>query len=125
MISKFLLLPFVILGLARFECTGQPTAAQSGWRSSLYGEDWTPPADLNFSRDKFIQDYSYAGYARGEKPIPTMEDAPVLNVIDFGADPSGEKDSTSAIQRAIDTAAREDGPAVVYLPTGRYHVAPP
>lgn len=36
-----------------------------------------------------------------------------VNLVDFGADPSGEKDSSAALQRAIDS-----GRATVYLPAG-------
>ncbi len=99
-------------------------AEETGWRSELYAEDWRPPEDAFFTEDRFLQDYSYAGYARGEKPIPRFEGAPVFNVLDYGADPHGQADSTAAIQQALDTASAIKGPAVVYMPAGTYHVAP-
>lgn len=48
-------------------------AASDTWRSALYPEDWTPdiaPDDAG----RFIHDFSYAGYAMGEKPIPETRD---------------------------------------------------
>jgi hypothetical protein len=98
--------------------------ADNTWRSELYPGDWTPPTDEWFEEDAFIQDYSYAGYARGEKPIPTFADATVLSVLDYGADPTGASDSTAAIQKTIDNAAALKGDTVVYLPAGTYHIQP-
>tara|TARA_R100000027_G_scaffold66361_2_gene62162 strand:+ start:6154 stop:7758 length:1605 start_codon:yes stop_codon:yes gene_type:complete len=72
-----------------------------------------------------IQDFSYAGYARGEKPIPDLGEAPVINVLDLGADPTGAADSTEAIQQAINKAASMKQPVVVYMPEGFYRVLPP
>lgn len=43
-----------------------------------------------------------------------------LNVITFGADPTGSADSTTAIQNALNTAATTG--QVVYLPAGRYKI---
>lgn len=40
----------------------------------------------------------------------------------FGADPIGKKDSTSAIQKAIDYCADTLGGGVVYLPAGNYRI---
>ncbi len=107
------------------EPASAPPEETSTWRSELYGEGWTPPEDHIYGQDKLIQDFSYAGYANGEKPIPELKDARTLNVLDYGADPSGETDSTAAIQKAIDSASAIKGPVVVTLPAGTYHVAPP
>lgn len=95
------------------------------WRSELYTQDWEPAPALSFATDKIIQDFSYAGYARGERPIPTFEETPVVNVLDFDADPTGEADSTQAIQRAINHAASLKTAVVVYLPEGIYRISPP
>lgn len=95
----------------------------SSWQSPLYGKNWTPFPSTTFEDDKIIQDFSYAGYALGERSIPALTDAPVLNVLDFGADPMGEADSTMAIQTALDQAALTVGPVVVYMPAGTYHVS--
>jgi len=103
-----------------------PTARGAEWRSLLYPADWQPPAATkNFLTDQILQDFSYAGYHRGEAPVPSPT-GPVFNVTDaaYGADPSGSADSTSAIQAAIN-AAQTNGSGVVYLPAGTYKVAPP
>jgi uncharacterized repeat protein (TIGR02543 family) len=94
------------------------------WRSDLYRAGWTPPTAVNFFTDPFLQDFSYAGYQRGEQPLPEVI-SPVFDVTDpaYGADPTGTSDSTAAIQAAIDAAASAGG-GVVYLPAGTYRVAP-
>ncbi|WP_309385891.1 glycosyl hydrolase family 28-related protein [Cerasicoccus frondis] len=99
-------------------------ATGESWRSDLYGENWTPPENLEYGKDKLIQDFSYAGYAMGERPIPSWDTAPTFNVLEYGADPEGNADSTEAIQQAINNASSVRGPAVVYLPAGTYHVSP-
>ena len=48
----------------------------------------------------------------------SMIQGAVANVLDFGADPTGVADSTSAIQDAIDSVKVSGG--AVYLPTGTY-----
>lgn len=94
------------------------------WRSSLYPEDWTPPAGLSFAKDKMIQDFSYAGYRRGETEVPTPN-ANVLNAVtQYGADPTGKTDSTAAIQTALDAAGNAGG-GVVLLPPGTFRVSLP
>ena len=92
------------------------------WRSSLYPENWTPPETASFTTDQLIQDFSYAGYRRGEEPVPEVT-GPVFNAVTtYGADPSGARDSTTAIQNAINAAAAAGG-GVVFLPAGTYLVA--
>ena len=94
------------------------------WQSSLYPESWTPPENADFYTDQLIQDFSYAGYKRGEEPLPNVT-GPIFNVTDapYGADPTGASDSTVAIQSAIDAAASAGG-GVVYLPAGNYSISP-
>lgn len=95
------------------------------WRSSLYPEDWTPGFQDDAGR--FLHDFSYAGYWRGERPLPDTPGNGAERVADavaeFGADPTGESDSTAAIQAALD-AVGESGGGIVYLPAGTYRVAP-
>lgn len=91
------------------------------WRSVLYPEAWQPPANESFYQDKFIQDFSYAGYRRGETPVPLIQ-GPVFDVTSFGADPSGSADSTAAIQAAINAAGTAGG-GVVSLPAGTFKVS--
>ena len=97
-------------------------AAQIEWRSTLYPEDWTPPAQASFENDRLIQDFSYAGYGRGEVPLPVVA-GPVFDATAYGADPSGAADSTISIQAAIDAAAAAGG-GVVQLPVGTLRVSP-
>ena len=90
------------------------TAPPDSWRSALYPLDWTPAFS---DGDRFLHDFSYAGYHRGEAPLPAPA-APAASVLDFGADPSGQTDSTSAIQAAIDSLSE----GTLLLPAGSYRV---
>ncbi|HET6410090.1 MAG TPA: glycosyl hydrolase family 28-related protein, partial [Chthoniobacteraceae bacterium] len=96
--------------------------AQEPWRSELYPEDWAPPVSQKFETDKFLQDFSYAGYHRGDKEVPRIT-SPVFDVTSYGADATGVNDSTAAIQRAIDEAGAQGG-GVVFLPSGTFRVSP-
>jgi hypothetical protein len=97
--------------------------ASAAWRSSLYSDHWTPPGtNTSFYTAAFLQDFSYAGYKRGEVSIPLVTN-PVFNVTSYGADPSGTSNSTVAIQDAINAASAAGG-GVVYMPAGTYKVAP-
>jgi pectin methylesterase-like acyl-CoA thioesterase len=94
------------------------------WSTPLYGPDWSATPALSFAKDKIIQDFSYAGYANGEKPIPDLAGVERFDVVvGYGADPTGKTDSTAAIQNAIDAAAAAGG-AVVDLPAGTYRIQP-
>lgn len=108
------------LAVALLAAVGAP--AQTEWRSVLYPEDWAPPAAQRFESDKLIQDFSYAGYRRGEVELPAVR-GPVFDVTAHGADPTGAADSTDAIQAAINAAAAAGG-GVVLLPAGTFKVAP-
>lgn len=91
------------------------------WRSILYPATWTPGfAD---AQGRFLHDFSYAGYHRGEAEPPVVA-GPIFNAVSgYGADPSGASDSTAAIQAAINAAGTAGG-GVVWLPAGTYKVAP-
>lgn len=94
------------------------------WTCSLYGTDWTPFPAKSFETDKIIQDFSYAGYHRGDIPLPEVKLEGAINAVTaYGADPTGKSDSTQAIQNAIDQAV-ENGGGVVYLPKGLYQISP-
>lgn len=105
--------------------------AQAGtpWRSAYYPSDWTPESIENktFESDAFIQDYSLVGYRQGQTP-PTRPNARVFDVTDYGADKTGQNDSTNAIQAAIDAAQAVNDSSnpggIVYLPEGTYLLAP-
>ena len=51
----------------------------------------------------------------------SMIDGAVVNVLDYGADPTGSADSTTAIQNAINAAVQK----TVYLPSGTYKISAP
>jgi hypothetical protein len=93
------------------------------WRSELYPQDWLPPVHTNFETNKLIQDFSYAGYHYGAVKLPEPYKPIFDAVARFHADPTGKRDSTSAIQRAID-AAEKAGGGVVFLPEGIYRIHP-
>lgn len=97
----------------------------SSWESTLFDSGWTPWPSLEFASDAFLQDFSYAGYHRGEDALPTLPGATIYNAVStYGADPTGSVDSTSAIQNAINDAAGAGG-GVVYLPPGTYRISVP
>ena len=99
--------------------------AEPPWRSTLYPEDWEP--GYRDGAGRFLHDFSYAGYHRGEQRLPPIDSDPGL-VIDvteppFLADPSGSSDTTEAIREAIEFAGKRGG-GVIFLPAGTYHVRP-
>ncbi len=104
-------------------CVG---AAEPFWGSELYWKPLfeTPTAPPSFYDDKILQDFSYAGYRRGEVPVPTESPGAVYDVVaSYGADPTGADDSTLAIQAAINAASTAGG-GTVWLPPGTYRLSP-
>lgn len=99
------------------------TQTVTTWRSSLYPTNWTP--GYQDAQGRFLQDFSYAGYHRSERAIPTTPPGSTFDVTrpPYNADSTGAQDSTPAIQRAIDAAASQGG-GIVYLPAGTYRVKP-
>ncbi len=93
------------------------------WRSLLYPVDWHPPVEKEFYQDKFLQDYSYAGYHRGEMNVPVITSG-IIDVTKepYKADHTGHEDVTDKIQEAINDAI-DNGGGVVYLPAGTYKVS--
>lgn len=95
------------------------------WRSKLYPDNWQPPSTSDFYRDMLIQDFSYAGYHRGEKEIPVKKQI-MLDVTKppYNADHTGKQNVTAILQKAIDDAGRLKQGGIVYLPKGTYKVSP-
>ncbi|MFC1510587.1 discoidin domain-containing protein [Candidatus Omnitrophota bacterium] len=95
----------------------------STWRSNLYPVDWSP--GYKDSEGRFLQDFSYAGYHKGEKAIP--DDIPGIfrdvTQSPYNADNTGAKDVSAEIQQAINDVGNAGG-GVVYLPAGTYKVNP-
>jgi len=79
--------------------------------SQLWGESgasWTPQSRL--------PDFSFAGYRRGEKPLPNVP--PGVSVKDFGATGDGATDDTAAFVKAL----AEVKSGAIEVPPGRYRI---
>ncbi|MEE4270055.1 MAG: glycosyl hydrolase family 28-related protein, partial [Thermoanaerobaculales bacterium] len=112
----------IVVGMVAVLFTG---TASAQWRSSLYPEGWEP--GFRDGSGRFLQDFSYAGYHRGEVPLPAI-DGPAPLVVDvtappFLADPNGYSDTTVAIREAIEFVGSHGG-GIVLLPAGTYAVRP-
>ena len=87
-------------------------AAAAGAQHSILwgerGERWTPQSRL--------PDFSFAGYERGEKPLPNVP--PGVSVKDFGAKGDDSTDDTAAFVRALD----EVKSGAIEVPPGRYRI---
>ncbi len=94
------------------------------WRSSLYPEDWRP--GYRDQEGRFLHDFSYAGYHRGEVNMPSDPCGSMIDVTQapYQADRTGVLDATAAIQTALDAAGAAGG-GIVYLPPGTYRIKPP
>jgi len=77
---------------------------------------WGESGEL-FDPEGRLPDFSYAGYAFGDRPLPNPE--PVASVTDFGADGEDEIDDTEAFREAIATS--EAG--AILVPAGRYLIS--
>ncbi len=91
---------------------GRAGAAEAASMSQLWGargERWAPRSRL--------PDFSFAGYRRGEKPLPDLP--PGVSVRDFGARGDGETDDTAAFQRAL----AEVKTGAIEVPPGRYRLS--
>ncbi|HYH09383.1 MAG TPA: glycosyl hydrolase family 28-related protein [Thermoanaerobaculia bacterium] len=105
------------------------TSAAKSWRSALYPKNWTPGftidgAEVPAEQRRMLHDFSYAGYHRGEKPIPANPPGKVYDITRFGAKPDDQLDDTAAIQNAIDAAGKAGG-GIVTVPRGEYRIQPP
>lgn len=104
------------------EATGSPPdmPGETGWRSALYPEDWTP--GFTDPEGRFLHDFSYAGYRNGETELAQDVPADEIDVVaDHAADPTATGDSTAAFQAALDEAAMIGG-AVIKVPAGEYRI---
>lgn len=94
------------------------------WRSALCPAEWQPPTSTrSFESDAFLQDFSQAGYRRGES-LPSEYLGPVIRPKLTAAQIAGQEDCTVAIQEALDQASRSGG-ALVPLPEGLLRVSVP
>jgi hypothetical protein len=93
------------------------------WRSALYPVDWTP--GYTDAQGRFLHDFSYAGYMKGELEIPSTLGIRFVDVTEapYNADNTGTDDCTNAIQQAINDVGQNGG-GIVYLPAGTYKLKP-
>lgn len=101
----------------------QPTALNQMVPRTLYGT--LPPRPVGIS-DTHMQ------ILRGVIPEDTLQillafaiarsrDSSIYNIVDKGADITGIRDSTDAVQESVDTAIATNG--IVYFPRGRYKIS--
>lgn len=92
-----------------------------GMTSSPDGKEWNftlQPGDY-----LFIDSLAFFIFLeKMETGKPNAGDANVINVMNKGADPTGENLSSPAIQAAIDEAAANPQKRIVYVPKGHYQV---
>jgi hypothetical protein len=74
-------------------------------------------------RASALPDFSFAGYAFSEKPIPDVQGRLRFDVTAFGATPDDKTFDDECIQSAIN-AAESSGGGVVYFPPGKYLISP-
>ncbi len=126
------------------------------WRPQMFPDNWQPIdkigpvegvnvfSDVNGTKDsnnnmvstgpnyhpqRFLHDFSYAGYHRSEKPIPPEDqnswtkNAKIYDVTKspYNCIPDGQSDCKPAIQKAIDDAGSSGG-GIIYLPQGEYKI---
>jgi hypothetical protein len=115
--------PAGVLMVLLLGITALPLSAN--WRSVLYPEVGYNPALPDLTTEKVLQDFSFAGYRRGEEAVPDVT-SPVFDVTSepYHADKNGVADATAAIQAAINDAGLAGG-GVVYLPAGTYWLTVP
>lgn len=113
----------VLDALAKQQEVGD-VANDGKWRSSLFGEGWIPIEEggIADAQGRFLHDFSYAGYHRGEVKPPYGQGVAVVTV-----DPStgdGKMDATSSLQAAVDEACKLGG-GIVHVPAGTFRVRLP
>ena len=114
-------------GLGWVLAVGAPGGAEAApWRSVLYPSTWMPGDTRPGNASQFLHDFSYAGYRMRQAEPPVRMDR-VLDVTQapYFADNTGASDVTAVLQQALDDAGALVGGGVVFLPRGRYRVAPP
>ncbi len=91
-------------------CTLSLATAENAVKySRLWGQDGQA-----WSEESRLTDFSYAGYHRGERPIPLR--SPDVSVKDFGVRGDGKTDDTTAFQEAIKQSAGK----TILIPEGEY-----
>ncbi len=104
-----LLLPLMV-GTAQL---GAETNVSAETNDAVYSKLWGQKGEL-WSPESRLPDFSYAGYHRGERPLPDR--TPDVSVKDFGAVGDGKTDDTTAFQAAIAQSAGK----TISIPEGQY-----
>lgn len=78
-----------------------------------HSELWGPSGEKWHSASR-LPDFSFAGYQKGEKALPSIKQ--VCKVTDFGAVPDDDKDDTKAFLKAIEQTKA----GAIYIPAGKY-----
>ncbi len=98
-----------------------------GVTSALAGGG-SPPGDIpeilsqqTSGNERFLPDFSYAGYRNGAEDLPVATGKVIL-VDQFGAVGDDEADDTQAIKAAIAKANETSGPVIVRFGAGRYRI---
>jgi hypothetical protein len=106
----------LVAGALRYPCT--VIEAKSYSITFVVPRGLTGTCSVSVTGDRGTTKPSLEVLAR--RPCPTR----ILNVVgDFGADPTGNGDSTAALQAALTSAAASTGGAVVRLPPGLYTIS--
>nr|MDJ0711959.1 glycosyl hydrolase family 28-related protein [Woeseiaceae bacterium] len=98
-----------------------------GVTSALAGNEPVPGSLPNIlsqqtsGTERFLPDFSYAGYRNGAEELPVASGELIL-VEEFGAVANDEADDTRAIKAAIAKANETSGPVIVRFGAGRYRI---
>lgn len=123
--KKIIQFPYLVYFLILFLLCSNFEGNSQTWRSQLYPEDWQPVHEGGTPDDqgRFLHDFSYGGYAKGERDIPSSVGMVTIDVTQppYSADNTGVQNVTAIIQTAIDDAIVQGG-GTVYLPSGTYRL---
>ena len=70
------------------------------WRSALYPADWTPGYE---TAEGQLRDFSTVGYRAGDMALPVADLADAIDVLDHGADPTGNESLSLEALRTLST----------------------
>jgi hypothetical protein len=110
--AAWIALALLAIGLCR---AGVARAEQPAQKSDRHSKLWGAAGE-RFDRAGRLPDFSFAGYHRGEQPLPNRQ--ATVSVRDFGAVGDGRTDDTEAFLRAL----REASGQVIRIPVGTYLV---
>jgi hypothetical protein len=103
----------LMLGLMLGLIAPAPAVADPPQTEAVHSVLWGQAGEL-WDRAGRLPDFSYAGYKRGESPIPACDST--VSVADFGAVGDGQTDDTAAFQMALRKAAGQ----TIRVPAGTF-----